>query len=289
MADWQSVKQEIDRYLRFNYYRTEGYISRLDSALFRELIVGQVKHGIEGSLAEIGVHYGRSFFLLACGRSISERCLAIDLFEDDALHTNRQGLGRFGGFRKNCYRYGYNLLDNEILKRSSHGITADEIVSRVGRVRFFSIDGGHMYEDVTNDLRLAENVLTKNGVICLDDILSALWPEVAIATFDWLREQNQRFVPFLVTKEKLYVCDSACASLYLSMIRQNSYLSSLVFRNVSVLSHQVAVLLPTTASRMAERAIDSLFSLSRNITSHFAGPKNRRTSAPHNEFVIARK
>jgi Methyltransferase domain len=285
----QDVKRRIDRYLLFNYYRTEGYISRLDAALFRELIIGQVKDGIEGSLAEIGVHYGRSFFLLACGRSVSERCLAIDLFEDDALHTNRGGVGRFGGFRKNCHNYGYNLREEEVLKRSSREISADEILSRVGRVRFFSIDGGHMYEDVMNDLRLAEKVLTKDGIICLDDILSALWPEVAIATFDWLRGQNQRFVPFLATKEKLYVCDSSCAPLYLSMIRENKQLNSLVFRNISLLSHEVTVLLPSVASRVAERAIDSLFSLCRGVTDRFAGPKNQSTGAPRNELLVVRK
>jgi Methyltransferase domain len=288
MNDWQQTEREIDRYLRLNYYRTEGYISRLDAALFRELIVGQTKHGMDGALAEIGVHYGRSFFLLASGRCGSEKCLAIDLFEDDALHRNRQGVGRFGAFRQNCQKYQYRLGGEEILKRNSHEVSADEIIHRVGRVRFFSIDGGHMYEDVMNDLRLGEQSLTKEGIVCLDDIFSALWPEVGIATFDWLRETKQRFVPFLATKDKLYVCDASSSAFYLSMIRKNDHLNSLVYRNVSVLSHQVAVLLPKTPARIAERAMESLFSTGRHIAERFAGPRGRG-GGPRNELLLARK
>ena len=139
MTDFK-IENNIDRYLRFNFYRTEGYMSRLDGLVFRELVAGQTKRGIKGSLAEIGVHYGRSFFLLALGRSGSEKSLAVDLFEDDALHTNPQGIGRLGGFMRNCHRYRVGLSEDEILQGSSLEISAEEIVRRVGKVRFFSID-----------------------------------------------------------------------------------------------------------------------------------------------------
>ncbi len=139
--------------------------------------------------------------------------MAVDLFEDDALHTNQEGIGRFGGFRNNCRKYRFDFSEAEILKSSSLEISAEEIIGRVGKARFFSIDGGHMYGHVANDLRLAEKVLTRDGVICLDDMFSALWPEVAIATFDWLRVAHNRFVPFLATKEKLYLCDCVVMQL----------------------------------------------------------------------------
>src|ERR1700689_3813233 len=263
MKDYRHIKKRIDRYLRFNFYRTDGLISRLDALIFRELVTGQVKQGVRGSLVEIGVHYGRSFFLLALGRSGSEKALAIDLFEDDALHTNRDGIGRFGGFRNNCRKYRFGFSEAEILKSSSLEISAEEITGRVGEVRFFSIDGGHMYEHVANDLRLAEKVLTRDGVICLDDMFSALWPEVAIATFDWLRAADNRFVPFLATKEKLYLCDSDYASFYLAMMRDDEELNSRVFRSISLLSHEAMVLLPSLTSKVIDRVIASLFSIGR--------------------------
>ena len=253
----------MDRYLRFNFYRTLGYISRLDALIFRELIGGQIERGMTGSLAEIGVHYGRSFFLLALGRSGSEKCLAIDLFEDDALHTNADGIGRFGGFRKNLRKYRFNLSEEEILKGSSLELSAEEILSRVGPVRFFSIDGGHMYENVENDLRLAEEVLISEGVIVLDDVFSPLWPEVSIATFDWLRKAGNRFVPFLETKDKLYVCDSKYAALYRRTIYDNQALNSRMYRKIFVLSHEVAFLMPSVTAKVADRAAGTLLALAR--------------------------
>jgi Methyltransferase domain len=263
MRDYENAKRGIDRYLRFNFYRTEGLISRLDALIFRELVTGQIKHGIDGSLAEIGVHYGRSFFLLALGRSGSEKALAVDLFEDDSLHMSEGRGGRFGGFRTNCRKYRFEFSENEIVKRSSLELSADEILSRVGKVRFFSIDGGHMYDHVANDLRLASKALTTDGVICLDDMFIALWPEVAIATFDWLRTGKTRFVPFLATKDKLYVCDSNHASFYLAMIRENKGLNARVFRSISLLSHEVLVLSPSTKFRIADHLVDTFFSMSR--------------------------
>jgi Methyltransferase domain len=231
-------------------------------------------------LTEIGVHYGRSFFLLALGRAGSEKSLAVDLFEDDALHTNAQGIGRFAGFKNNCSKYRFDFSEDEILKSSSLEITAEEIVRRIGQVRFFSIDGGHMYEHVANDLRLAKKTLIREGVICLDDIFSALWPEVAIATFDWLRKADNSFVPFLATKDKLYLCDSSYASFYLAMIREDRRLNSRIFRSVSVLSHEVAVLLPSVTSKVVEGILDSLFSINRRAKNRLIGTRRHAARMP---------
>ena len=88
MTEAQIPREQIDRYLRLNFYKIEGYMDRLDANLFRELIVAQIKSGIVGSLVEIGVHYGRSFFVLASGRSGTEKSLGVDLFEDDDLYKH---------------------------------------------------------------------------------------------------------------------------------------------------------------------------------------------------------
>jgi hypothetical protein len=51
-----------------------------DALLFAAVAAGQTADGIKGSLAEIGVFFGRSFFLLAKMASDSEKALALDLF-----------------------------------------------------------------------------------------------------------------------------------------------------------------------------------------------------------------
>jgi hypothetical protein len=261
----EEIRESINQFLRWNFYRTEGHINRLDAVLFREIIAAQIGDAIHGSLAEIGVHYGRSFFLLAKGRSAGEKSLAIDLFEDDELHTNREGIGRFGGFRANCQRYGFTLSSDEIWKGSSLEASAEEIIRRVGPVRFFSIDGGHMYAHVTNDLSLAQEVMVAGGVICVDDIFNPLWPEVPIATFDWLRKMNCRFVPFAATSGKLYICQREYNSFYQAVIKRDKWLASAAFRTTTVLDHPLLVLLPSITSRVAQRLIEKLFSVSKRI------------------------
>lgn len=263
MAASEMARRKMNRYLRFNVYRADGYIDRLDTSIFTEIIAAQIDEGIRGSLVEIGVHYGRSFFLLASGRFGSEKSLGIDLFEDDALHSNREGIGRFGGFNANCRKFEFAFSDDEILKGSSLELTPDRIVKRVGSVRFFSVDGGHMYEHVANDLALAEGVLAPGGVICADDILNPLWPEVAMATFDWLRTTKSGLVPFLQTKDKLYICHRDYVDFYFKTIRDTEELRSRIFRAISVLSHEVLVLFPSPTMRVTERLMQMLVSLGR--------------------------
>lgn len=187
MPEYQLVRRRIDNYLRWRFHFVEGCMRRIDALIFRELISAQVQRQVSGSLVEIGVHFGRSFFVLASGRSASEKSLAIDLFENDALYTGRPGLGRSVGFFRNCRKLGFQLSEAEVLKGSSLQVTPNEIRCRVGPVRFFSIDGGHMYEHVANDLFLAQKLMVPGGIISVDDFSTPLWPEVPIATFDWLR------------------------------------------------------------------------------------------------------
>ena len=240
-------RDKIDGYLRSTFYKIPGYMPRLDAVVFRDIIAGQSENNITGALAEIGVHWGRSFFVLVQGRSGTEKILGMDLFERD------DGTDRLDLFVSNCKKYRLHLPDDAVMKANSLELRPDDITGRVGRVRFFHIDGGHMHEAVTNDLLLAESVLTDRGVISVDDILNPLWPEIAIATFDWLRRKGNRLAPFLLTKDKLYLCYSKDAPFYMAMINGDKSLAGRIVRVISVLNHEVAVLLPSTADRITDR------------------------------------
>jgi hypothetical protein len=266
MLQHQQARQKMNDYLRWNYYRTEGFLHRLDAFIMREIVAGQIQHQIHGSLAEIGVHYGRSFFLLAAGRADGEKSLAIDLFEDDDLHKNPHGLSRSLGFTVNSLKYGVAFSHEEILKGSSLEISAEEITRRVGPVRLFSIDGGHMYRHVENDLALAENAMVAGGVICVDDAFTPLWPEVAMATFDWLRASAGRFVPFLSTPDKLYICRPEYVQFYDDIIKQDEWLASRIYRTISLLEHPVLVLSSSPAVKAAEHLVTKVFSLGKHAS-----------------------
>jgi hypothetical protein len=261
----QNSREQIDRYLRLNFYKIEGYMDRLDASIYRELIVAQIESGIAGSLVEIGVHYGRSFFVLAAGRCGTEKSLGVDLFEEDELYKHPHRIGRLVGFKSNCQKLNFQFSSDEILKKSSLELSPDEIVKRVGRVRFFSIDGGHMYQHVANDLALAEKVMVSGGVICMDDILCPLWPEVSIATYDWLRSAACPFVPFLITNGKLYICGRDYASYYWNLLDSDKRLKSSKVRDITVLGSSVTVLSPSSTARRADRWMKRIVSIGKRI------------------------
>lgn len=213
------MNSQIRNYLRKDINSVEGYISVLDAHVFGELVTAQSGMSISGSLAEIGVHCGKSFFILHLGRAEGEKAIAIDLFEDDNLYTGRQGIDRGRRFVRNFTRLKFDVGDEEMWKGSSHDITAEALRERAAPIRFFSIDGGHRYDDVVNDLDLAAGSLHEKGVIAADDFSNFLWPEVGAAVCDWLRA-NPGFRAFAITPVKLYICRSEAAAMYRTLIEE---------------------------------------------------------------------
>src|SRR5450432_4230784 len=88
-----AVSPALRNYLRWKILSINGYLKSLDACLIVALAGWQTSSKIAGGLAEIGVHHGKLFFLLALSRQVGEKSLAIDLFEDDEMNAST----RFGG------------------------------------------------------------------------------------------------------------------------------------------------------------------------------------------------
>ena len=108
----------------------------------------------------------------------------------------------------------------ETFKTSSLDVKPSDILARTaGRIRFFSVDGCHLYREVENDLRLAESTLTPDGIIAVDDFFNPNWADVSFATYDFLR-RTDKMAPFAITS-KLFLaapemaerCKSALSKL----------------------------------------------------------------------------
>ena len=69
---------------------------------------------------------------------------------------------------------------------------------------FVHIDGEHSEEAVLNDLKFANQVLTLDGVIAVDDIYHPEFPGIASATFNFLHQED--FASFLITQNKIFIC-----------------------------------------------------------------------------------
>ena len=199
----------------------QGYMTSLDARLIAALLKYQDENTIEGHLCEIGVHHGRLFLMLALARREGERALAIDLFEDDAINANTQHAGRDGALFANARRLGIELSEEETFKTSSLDVKPSDILARTtGRIRFFSVDGCHLYREVENDLRLAESTLTPDGIIAVDDFFNPNWADVSFATYDFLRETG-KWVPFAITSKLFLAAPEMAENCKFALSKRN--------------------------------------------------------------------
>ncbi len=230
----------LDRYVSHSMESVHGYMSSLDAHLIATLLSFQNENNIRGHLCEIGVHHGRLFLMLALARRPGERALGIDLFEDDTINTNTHHAGRDRALFANARRLGIELSEDETFKTSSIDIGAVDILRRTtGRIRFFSIDGSHLYQPVENDLRLAEQTLADEGIIAVDDFFNKDWADVSFAAYDFLRRTNA-IVPFAITSSKLYLAAPAAAEQYKTALASRADLGQVY--HVEILGRDVVAL-----------------------------------------------
>jgi hypothetical protein len=216
----------LDNYISRSMRTVQGYMTALDARVVAALLSWQDENDVKGHLCEIGVHHGRLFLMLALARRPGERALAIDLFADDSINANTGHAGRDRALFANAKRLGIKLSEQEILKTSSLEIGADDILERTtGRIRFFSIDGSHLYKEVENDLCLAERTLTPEGIIAVDDFFNIDWADVSFATSDFLR-RTTALVPFAISS-KLYLAPPLAAERYRTALSQRTDLGKI--------------------------------------------------------------
>ena len=193
-------------------------VGRYSARFGAEIARVQATHWFEGSVAEIGVHMGRLFILLKLLAAPHERALAIDVFQDQQLNIDGSGAGNERRFRANLERWA-STHNVEIIQGSSLDVTASELVSKVGRCRLLSIDGGHTAECTLNDLRLAEHVVTDFGVTILDDYFNPSWPDVTTGAAQFFGDSCTTLRPFAITPNKIYLARQAYHGLYVAELR----------------------------------------------------------------------
>lgn len=194
----------------------KGYIDPPDALVFLTLLQGQQRLGFAGGVAEIGVFYGRSYFLMkkVCGPQ--QKLLAIDLF--DLAQDGDGATTQYRRFIENGRRLGLPVDEHLVIEGDSTVLRPDQIVGKVGPTRFFSIDGGHLLHHVAADSHLALETLAPHGIIAFDDTFNPTWPEVTIGVTDFLRRHQDELAAFCITKYKTYVCRREFHDIYRNMI-----------------------------------------------------------------------
>jgi hypothetical protein len=209
-----------------------GYIDPSDSLVFLSIFECQKVNNFTGGLAEIGVYLGRSFFLM---RKLAEpqQVLGIDLFDIKRVPGTR--LNQYNQFLENGKRLGLEVDERFVISGDSTKLNKSDVEEKVGEVRFFSVDGGHMLPHFEADSRLSKETLAKWGVIAFDDSFNPEWPEVTFGLVDFIRANAQEFSIFCITNKKTYVCRNEYLDVYRSAIRSSQHLSAFAIADVSVL------------------------------------------------------
>lgn len=210
--------------------KLSGWLAWQDFQIMMALISHQ--NSRTNSLLEIGVHHGKSFISMA-QVSNRRRLYAIDIFGRQDLNVDDSGRGDKDVFVKNLERFAVDSGRVVIDERLSNDVSASDVISAVGEIDFFHIDGGHHFSAVTNDLNLARSTVADTGVVAIDDTYRPEWPEVTLAVFS-----NQEFLNdfklFAIGFNKSYWCRPDCVDEYQNVLLSDAQLSSFLYKACQV-------------------------------------------------------
>ena len=258
----------FERYRALGHRTVKGWVEPQTLDVLRTLAEAQDREGIDGGVAEIGVHHGKLFIALQLLGPVGAPAVALDVFGDQELNIDQSGRGDRGRFEANVRRWG-DWASVVVKQGDSTLLTGDDVVElALGRVRLFSIDGGHTEEIVTTDMRTAEKALAPGGIVVADDVFNAEWPGVSVGTLRYL-DSGGALVPFAIGFNKVYFSDDGHADRFRETVRR-------VYGNRWRMAHKttvfhgsdVEVLWPTPVtpravlrrSRLARRAYDAMTS-----------------------------
>src|ERR1041385_2970068 len=199
----------------------EGWLDEGAMSAVVALAQWQERRGARGDIAEIGVHHGKFFILLANLRREDEWAFAVDVFADQHLNTDHSGSGHLRRFGDNTGRMTDNRRIAVIQKDSKTLLQSDFDTSAGRQIRLFSIDGSHPVEPTFSDLRTASALRAPEGLIILDDFYNPDWPGVQEGLHRFLREASTGITPFAYGNNKLYLCREAAHDGYLEYVEND--------------------------------------------------------------------
>ena len=216
------IMPNIRKFIFHELRSVEGYIDPPDALVFLSILERQREHQLDGGVAEIGVYFGRSYFLLRKITSPENRVLGIDLFDIGEMSNGVSE--QYRSFIDNGDRLGLPVDESLLVVGDSTTLSPADVLDKIGKVRFFSIDGGHMLQHLAADSTLAKKTIADHGVIVFDDTFNPAWPEVTIGVSDFLRNNSQAFSVFCMTKYKTYVCRREYQDFYRAAIGRAPHL-----------------------------------------------------------------
>lgn len=180
--------------------KTEGWMFPQAAVLFHIFLDRQPVG--ERNILEIGVFKGKSAIILAHEAARrDETLILVDIRIQPEIAAIKQLHPKI-----------------EAIETDSFNLPGVAPVQTAAPFRFIHIDGSHHYSYVMDDLRNSAKLLSRGGIICLDDFLNPSWPEVTVATFDYLAGREHDLVLFLAGFNKGFLCRSIALQSYCELI-----------------------------------------------------------------------
>jgi hypothetical protein len=223
----------VDSIQRLAHYRNNGFdevAGWCDTALFDTVKLMDSAHiNRVGGCLEIGVHHGKFYLLLNQAIDSSATSYAVDIFESQHLNIDDSGLGSLEIFKNNLSRYDANKGANTKIVIGDSTDPSLRLRETVGEdpLRFISVDGGHTVEHTIADLVLANDLISNEGVVILDDILNSHWLGVIEGAGRFL-DRRPTLVPFAIGHNKLYMAKISFRSFYFHLFANSTLNSKIV-------------------------------------------------------------
>ncbi len=186
--------------------QVEGFMPPEAMAMWDTLLDFQKKSEVAGALLEIGVYHGKSAALLGLHCADGEQLFLVD----------PRDLGAKANVRKLAGKDSRYIIGNSSVLREH-----PEMKGLVGKFRWLHIDGDHTGQGVFLDLEICNRLLSDDGVICVDDFLSAGFPQVSAVTFEFLRDHPYELKLFLCGYGKGYLCRPKKQRDYMEFLKAN--------------------------------------------------------------------
>ena len=83
-----SSYEQTRNYVFGQMQKVKGFLTPLDALLMSSITIYQNSRGWSGSIAEIGVYQGRSYYLFKMMLKENERCIGMDIFEHGSFFAH---------------------------------------------------------------------------------------------------------------------------------------------------------------------------------------------------------
>ncbi|SMF66028.1 Methyltransferase domain-containing protein [Xaviernesmea oryzae] len=189
------MNEAVRQYLEKDYTALKGMSSVGSALVAAKLIERQSTDGIVGPIAEIGTYEGRYFIAMALSAKPDDGLIAIDTF-----HWPDEGVK--DRFLANCKKFGIAESRITVHKGNSADLSGSALKSLMGaESRFCHVDGDHTYDAGLHDLRIAYETMSADGVLCLDDMLHPMYPELTVAVADFLKNHHDLVVFAVIDRD----------------------------------------------------------------------------------------